>query len=220
MQEKCRNNFLFAVDPSLTATGWVLFALTDGMPLAGGIISAPGTGVPMADRLSVLQSEVHELFVRLRMGAGDILVCEGPAPLVLNPSSAIKVERVRSIFEAVAREMDVQVPGRVNPRTVQSELLQLRGRQLPRREVKEAARVVVRQLYGDYLLKLPLFGVGTGTVPGARRIGKSELSQDIVDAMLIGTLALTRVREAAQAQTPLESLFASRMPFAALARRP
>ena len=97
-----KQHFLFAVDPSLTSSGWALFAVGDGMPLAAGLLMAPGPRVPLANRLLTLQNEIEQLFGHLRMGEGDVLVCEGPAPLVLNPNSAMKVERVRGIFETAS----------------------------------------------------------------------------------------------------------------------
>jgi hypothetical protein len=99
-------------------------------------------------------------------------VCEGPAPVSLNPSSSIKVEQVRSMFETLARAFNILVPGRLNPRTVQSELLSLRGKQLPRNEVKQIARTVVNQLF---------------------KFEDKNISQDVIDAILIGVLARNKI---------------------------
>ncbi len=160
---------------------------------------APGPRVPLANRLLTLQNEIEQLFGHLRMGEGDVLVCEGPAPLVLNPNSAMKVERVRGIFETIARNRGVRVPGRINPRTLQTELLGLTGRQISRDRVKAAARGLASNLFGSYLARLPLYGVGERP--------QAKLSQDIIDALLIGALAVSRVRIAYSTQQPLEQVF-------------
>lgn len=127
---------------------------------------------------------------------GDVLLCEGPAPLVRNPQSALKVEGVRGIFEAVARAEGLLVPGRLNPRTVQTELLGMRGRQLARAEVKAWARATAMRLYGDVLQEM----LGA---PHERK----TISQDILDALLIGTVAATRIQLAVRGQQPIESAF-------------
>ncbi len=169
---------LLAVDPSLRVSGWVLFSLADGNPIRAGIITPPGTEMLLARRYDVLQQLIHELFVELNLGEGDCLVCEGPAPLVLDPENAAKVERVRGIFEALARARGVVVPGRINPRTVQTDLLGMRGKQLARKEVKAWAKEVAGRLYGETLGMLAADSFG----------------QDIIDAALLGTVAVTRVQ--------------------------
>lgn len=127
------------------------------------------------------------LLERLQLGQGDYLICEGPAPLVKNPQSAIKVEGVRGIFETLARGFGVSVPGRVSPRTVQSELMGLRGKQLKRELVKESARTTVARLFGD--LRAVKMIAPDGASPG----DKSRAAQDIVDALLIGAYAVKRI---------------------------
>ena len=204
-----RQRFLFAVDPSLTCSGWALFACADGAPLATGVLSAPGPATALAQRLQLLQENISKVFQQLRMGQGDVLVCEGPAPLVLNPDSAVKVEQVRGIFEAVARQQGVVVPGRINPRTVHTELLGLNGRQPSREIVKQSARSVVRNLYGDALASIPVYGA---------REQLKELPQDIVDALLIGVLALGRIKLAEQSQRPLAEAFKPKSSNKTLAR--
>lgn len=191
---------LLAVDPSLRSTGWALF---EGKQIAHvGIISAPGPEFALASRLSVLQKSVTELIARLEMKAGDVLICEGPAPLVLNPATALKVEHVRGIFESVARSAQVTVPGRINPRTLQSELLGFKGKQLSRTIVKESARQVAFQLYGKEFQSV--FGM---SVKGER---KKQVPQDVIDAALIGTLALTKIRLAQSSGMDLVQMFAER----------
>jgi len=186
---------LLAIDPSLTASGWALFGLERGDLQKLGAMRAPGAELPLAERLSSLQRLVKALVLDLQLGEGDILLCEGPAPLVLNPMSALKVERVRSIFESVARTHGVLVPGRLNPRTVQTELLGLRGKQLARKDVKQIAMQIATQLYGKQLDQL------------AKKAGARRLSQDMVDAVLVGTLALTRIRGAQFAGRSIEEAF-------------
>ncbi len=192
---------LFAVDPSLTASGWALFCLHDDRPLAVGVISPPGPEESMSRRLSFLQNEIVRTLKHFSLSAGDILICEGAAPLVLNPNSSMKVERVRSIFEAVAREQRLSVPGRINPRTVQAELLGMSGKQLPRKEVKAWASEAVERIFGSQLSQLPMYGVKS---PVAR------MPQDIVDALLIGALAVSRVRLSTSTNVELESMFEPR----------
>ena len=196
-----KQHFLFAVDPSLSSSGWALFSLADGAPLAAGLLKPPGVSAGMPQRLLELQQSIDALFRRFRMGGGDYLVCEGPAPLVLNPSSAVKVERVRGIFETVARSHSVQVPGRLNPRTLQTELLGMSGKQAARGVVKASARSVAANIFGVHLERIPLYGL-------KREV--QELPQDIVDALLIGVLAHSRIRTAVQGNRPVEELFLSK----------
>jgi len=183
---------LLAIDPSLTASGWVLFDFDNSIPLASGVLSPPGPKLSLAKRLDQLQQSVEDLLLELKVHGGDILICEGPAPLVLNPQSSLKVERVRSIFESVARSMNLTVPGRINPRTVQSELLGMRGPQLPRPVVKDCARKIAMQLYGDQLTSLWSKRRGAPKKKGTER--KQKIPQDIIDAVLIGALAITKIK--------------------------
>jgi len=192
---------LLAIDPSLTCSGWALFSLADGQPLAAGVISPPGSDIVLSLRLAELQNRVTDLFAHYSLGSSDVLVCEGPAPLVLNPSSALKVEQVRGIFEGVARMHKLCVPGRVNPRTVQTELLGLRGRQLSRKEVKDSARVLVEKMFAQFL---DAFGYND---KGKTKGKSTVLSQDIVDALLIGALAVGKVQIGMRSNMPLEEAF-------------
>ncbi|MCC6221555.1 MAG: hypothetical protein IT291_09985 [Deltaproteobacteria bacterium] len=194
-----RKNILLAIDPSLRASGWAAFCLRSAKPICVGVVSAPGPAELLSKRLDALQSKLEQLFDSLEMAKGDILVCEGPAPLVLNPLSALKVERVRSMFETIARTRKVDVPGRLNPRTVQTELLGLRGAQLPRKKVKLIARQVAERLYGDNLSKLFL---NNGHVSSKR-----QLPQDVVDAVLVGVSVLARIQVACSTGMKLNELF-------------
>ena len=195
-----KNNFLLAVDPSLKASGWALFSLQTNLPIAVGVISAPGTSKELASRYAIFQNSVSRLIKQLKLGKGDILVCEGPAPLVKNPLTAMKVEGVRCIFEAVARGMQLYVPGRINPRTVQSELLGMRGKQLPRKIVKTVARDIALKIYSARLQLL------------FQREPKElkKISQDIIDALLLGNIALSRVNICKQTAITLEAAFLSK----------
>jgi Holliday junction resolvasome RuvABC endonuclease subunit len=122
---------LLAVDPSLTCSGWALFSIPNGSIVSVGKVRSDPPSVPMADRLRSLQDRVEGLLGHLNLGADDLLVCEA-ATTVKDPHNALKVETVRAMFEAVARARAVGVPGRVNPRSVQFEVMGLRGKQLPR----------------------------------------------------------------------------------------
>lgn len=193
------------MDPSLTCSGWALFALNDGLPCAIGVISPPGTELALATRIELLQREVEQLLESFQLGTGDLLVCEGPAPLVLNPQSALKVEGVRGVFETVARSRGVSVPGRLNPRTVQSELLGMKGKQLDRRTVKEWARAAAIQLYGSRLDRLLAKQelLRKDAVPGR----PAKISQDAIDALLIGAVAVGRFKLSASSGLSVEEVF-------------
>jgi Holliday junction resolvasome RuvABC endonuclease subunit len=179
---------LLAIDPSLTRCGWALFDCENAQPLLCDILDPPGTELALSVRYDILQQQVSELVDGLELSSGDFLITEGPAPLVKNPESALRVERVRSIFEAVGRSYSLRVAPRLNPRTVQSELLGLKGKQLPRKVVKEIAHETARQLYPNFFTE-------------------RKLSQDAVDALLIGSLAVARVQLHLKTGVELSSLF-------------
>lgn len=181
---------LIAIDPSLTASGWALFDLESARPIQYGLIRPPGTELGLSARYEWLQQQVTILLSEIRVSPKDYLICEGPAPLVKNPESALRVERVRSIFEAVGRMRQMIIVDRLNPRTVQSELLGLRGAQLKRDVVKGIAREAVLRMFERELSD-----------------AKEKLSQDIVDALLVGALATSRVQMHIKTGVPLEMLF-------------
>lgn len=187
---------LIAVDPSLTCTGWALFHVKNGKPIRGGVLKPLSTKVVLAHRLADLQRSVELLLAELELEEGDVLICEGPAPLVLNPSSSLKVEQVRSIFEAVARTRGLIVPGRLNPRTVQTELLGLKGKQLARKEVKTWARSVANRLFGNDL-------------SGILDNSSQSPPQDVIDALLIGALAVTKIQLAARMNVCVSEVLSS-----------
>ena len=162
--------------------------------MAVGKIRSEPPSVNMAERLKSLQSRIERVFSTLGLGSEDVLVCEA-ATTIKDPHNALKVENVRTIFEAVARTRAVSVPGRLNPRSVQFEIMGLHGKQLVRAEVKAMAVRTVEFLYSGELAKLGI------------RAGELKRHQDIVDAVLLGRLALTKIRSAADGFVPLESLF-------------
>jgi Holliday junction resolvasome RuvABC endonuclease subunit len=187
---------LLAVDPSLTCTGWAAFALPRGVLYGVGKVRSIPAAFPLAKRLEDLQRQIAGLFESLNLSSGDILICEAETTM-RDPRAAFKVERVRGIFESLARSRSVCVPGRLNPRTVQYEVMGLGGRQPERKSVKEAAVRVVSSVYSSQLKKLG-FDVSEDNL---RR------NQDIVDAILVGSLGTTKIIAAEQAGMALERAF-------------
>jgi Holliday junction resolvasome RuvABC endonuclease subunit len=185
---------LLAVDPSLTCSGWALFSVTDGRITAVGKVRSDPPRFAMGERLRVLQERIEEVLRRLNLGQRDILVCEA-ATTIKDPHNALKVENVRSIFESVARTRAVTVPGRINPRSVHLDVMGLKGKQMPRVEVKRAALRTVQFLYESDLSRLGLDNASLAK------------HQDIVDAVLIGRLALMRLKSAQDGSFPIESMF-------------
>lgn len=187
---------LLAVDPSLTCSGWSLFDFRTGELLAVGVFKSLGPTIALAKRLLDLQTRISQLLLEYKLGPRDILVCEGETSMK-DPRAAIKVEQVRGIFETLARSTGLIVPGRISPRSVQSELLGLKGRQSSRKLVKTCAAGVVQAMVGKQLQRL---GYGI-TIEALQR------NQDIVDSILIGSLALSKVRTALLARSSLEKEF-------------
>lgn len=188
--------YLLSVDPSLTCSGWALFSVTDGSLCAVGKIRSlpPKTG--LAKRYIDLQDKITSLFKTLKLGLKDVVVCEAETTMK-DPRSAFRVERVRGIFETLARSNQCAVPGRINPRSVHNEIMGLKGKQVKREIVKETAVVIVRNLYGK---ELGSFGL---------EISSHELKkhQDIVDAILVGHLGVVRVQSAGRAGISIDTLF-------------
>ena len=89
------------------------------------------------------------------------------------------------------------MPGRVNPRSVQFEVMGLAGKQVARAEVKAAAVRTVQYLYTPALQRLGL----------ATTLEDLKKHQDIVDAVLIGRFAVLRIQGALDARQSLESVF-------------
>ena len=187
---------LLAVDPSLTCSGWAVLSVEKGEILGVGKLRSLPPQYPLELRLRKLQEKVTTIFDELRLSEGDFLVCEAPTTM-RDPKAAFKVERVRGIFETVARTRLVGIPGRINPRTVQQEVMGLRGKQLKREIVKHAALRTVSALY-----KKPLDRLGFPTTDK-----DLKKNQDIVDALLIGAAALVHIQNAFRAGSDFESLF-------------
>ena len=188
--------YLMAVDPSLTCSGWALLSIPEGEILAVGKIKAAPPSVPMATRLERLQGAIKKVLSNLSLGELDVLVCEAPTS-IKDPHNAIKVEQVRGIFESTGRSRGVTVPGRVNPRSVQYEVMGLKGKQVARLEVKAAAVRTVQYLYAPALQRLG--------IEASEAVLKKH--QDIVDAMLIGRFAVLRIQGALDSRQPLEQVF-------------
>ena len=187
---------LLAVDPSLTCSGWASLNIESGRILAVGKIRSKPPSFALSERIADIQEKVELLYRTLELSGGDIVVCEAHTT-VRDPKAAFKVEQVRTVFEAVARAHGIRVPGRLHPRTVQTELLGLRGKQLRRDIVKETAAGAVLHLFRDDLERLG--------IAADREVLRKH--QDIVDAILIGSLALTRIESARRGDLHLDTLF-------------
>lgn len=188
--------YLFAVDPSLTCSGWALFSVGDGSVRAVGKIRGEPASIPLSTRLKTLQERIVSLLNKLELSSLDIMACESPTTM-RDPHAAIKVEQVRSIFEASARALGISVPGRINPRSVHFEVMGLKGPQLGRAYIKSAAQQVAKHLFSSDLLKL-------GFSVEEREMKRH---QDIIDALLVGQAALSRVRAAEFSGASLECVF-------------
>jgi Holliday junction resolvasome RuvABC endonuclease subunit len=189
---------ILTVDPSLACSGWALFRLLDGALLAVGSVKSLGPEHPLAVRFRVLQERVGALYERCQLGDTDLVVCEMQTTM-RDPHAAHKVEQVRGIFEVLGRARGAQVPGRINPRTVQFEAMGMRGCQLDRATVKAQAVYTASALYGDALKKI---GFNSST----QNLSKN---QDIVDALLLGTVAIARIKTAVQGSHDILGLFES-----------
>lgn len=187
---------LFAVDPSLTCSGWALFDIEPAVLLAVGKIRSLPPSAAFSVRLRDLQRKITSCLKSFALEGRDFLVCESQTTM-RDPRAAFKVEQVRGIFETVARDNGVVVPGRVNPRSVQHELMGLKGQQLKREIVKDTATHTVRALYKEQLKAL---GFPTEMLQLMRH-------QDIVDAILVGSLAVSRVQAAWRTGLTPEEIF-------------
>lgn len=189
---------LIAIDPSITCTGWAMFNLKNSKIIGVGKIKPLGAKLPLAERLRDLDQKVEELLNTLKISESDIIICEAPTTMK-DPAAAIKVEQVRCIFENRARVLKSMVPGRINPRSVHYEVLGLKGKQLERIYVKALAVSTVQKIYGEALKKIG-FDISDKSL---------KKHQDIVDALLIGHLAVTRVNSALAAGVALPEYFES-----------
>lgn len=191
---------LLAIDPSLTCSGWALFNAESLSLEAVGKVKSLAPAIPLQQRYADLQVKVNKLLVSLGVSKGDILVCEAETTM-RDPKAAFKVEHVRGLFEMLARSLGLEVPGRLNPRTVHNEVMGLKGRQLKREIVKTTAVSIVQTLYGRNLQEL-------GLDPDTKLLNKN---QDIVDAILVGHLAVHRVKSAKTMGIPCIEMFQAKM---------
>ncbi len=189
---------LMSVDPSLTCSGWALFSIGSQRLVAVGKLRSLPPHRPLAERLRNLQERFSTCLEDLKLNQDDFLVCEAPTTMK-DPRAALLVEQVRALFETLARQRKLVVPGRVNPRSVHSEMMGLRGKQLPRDQIKASAVRVVATLYHK---ELSAMGFPTE---------ESELQrhQDIVDAILVGSVALARIQTAKASGLSAEVVFES-----------
>lgn len=190
---------LLAVDPSLTCSGWALFRVIDCAIIGVGNIRSLSTDYVLPDRLKDLQGKILQTLERCDIDEADVVVCEMPTTM-RDPLAATKVEQVRAMFEVLSRLRGAQVPGRLNPRSVHHELLGMRGPQRSRALVKAAAVEVARSLFSQQLSTI-------GFSPTATNLHRN---QDIVDALLLGHLAVTRIRSAVLAGARISDLFVSK----------
>ncbi len=164
--------------------------------LAVGKVKSLGASLPLPLRLQDLHKKISVILQQFELGEDDVLICESPTTMK-DPRAALKVEQVRVTFESLARSRGMLVPGRVNPRTVQYEIMGLRGKQLARNIVKETGVFVVQSLYADALQNLGF----------AASIAHLRQHQDIVDALLIGRMGLIRLEAATRSGMPVEEMF-------------
>lgn len=190
---------LFAVDPSLTCSGWALFSISPESLLAVGKLRSLPPSEPLPRRINDLQERIVSLFDQFQLGQSDVLICESQTTM-RDPRAAFKVEQVRGIFETIARERKTVVPGRLNPRSVQQEVMGLRGRQLKRDIVKRTAVQVVLSVYSE--------GLSNMGFPSTE--AELRKHQDVVDAILVGSLGVSRIASAARGGFPLEEAFQPR----------
>jgi Holliday junction resolvasome RuvABC endonuclease subunit len=189
--------YLLAVDPSLTCSGWALFCLKTKQLLAVGKVKGPKpAGNTLSSRYEDIQNQVSLLFKHFELSSTDIVLCEAETT-VKDPKAAFKVERVRGIFETVARTFGCKVPGRVNPRTVHFEVMGLRGKQLKREIIKDTALQTAFSLYASTVKAL---GLGESS-------SSLKKHQDIVDAILVGHVAVSRINSAIKTGVPVETCF-------------
>jgi Holliday junction resolvasome RuvABC endonuclease subunit len=193
--------YLFSVDPSLTCSGWALFSVKEGRLCAIGKIASKPPSSLLSERLQDLQNKIESVYVQLKLNSSDVLICESPTAM-RDPNAAIKVEQVRSIFETLARNIGLNVPGRINPRSVQNEILGIKGKQIKRLQVKAMAVEAVFNLYSSSLKAIGF---------PADRVNLKK-NQDIVDAILIGSLAITRMGTAKMGGIALGDIFSSSQP--------
>ena len=188
---------LLAIDPSLTCSGWALFDIKTKKLLSVGNVKSKKEG-SLSERLLDFQKKIVMLFEALMLNDHDVLICE-EATTMIDPRATLVVEQVRCIFEVLARNLNVCVPGRINPRTVQYEIMGLKGVQIDREHVKKIARETVDAIYADMLSQIGFL----------KKDILKKSNQDIIDAILIGTLGLSRVLSIHNTRLNLDEVFTS-----------
>ena len=188
---------LLASDPSLTCSGWALFDIKTKKLLSVGNVKSKKEG-GLSERLLDFQKKIVMLFEALMLNGHDVLICE-EATTMIDPRATLVVEQVRCIFEVLARNLNVCVPGRINPRTVQYEIMGLKGVQIDREHVKKIARETVNAIYADMLSQIGFF----------KQDILKKSNQDIIDAILIGTLGLSRILSIHNTKLNLDEVFSS-----------
>lgn len=188
--------YLLAVDPSLRSSGWALFKINGGGLLGVGKITCLPTKYTLSDRYKDVQEKVVNLYSKIDLGASDIIVCESQTTM-RDPKAAFKVEHVRSVFEVIGRQRYVSIPGRINPRSIHSELLGLTGKQAKRVEVKYSATKFAWGLFSEAFQSLGVVADESGL---ARH-------QDIVDAVLLGHLGCLWINRAKLVGAELSEVF-------------
>ena len=187
---------LLAIDPSITCTGWALFSIKSEHLIGVGKIKPLPPKHTLAERLSELNQQINQLFDQIKLSEKDVMICEA-ATSIKDPSAAFKVEQVRAAFETLARERQTAVPGRIHPRTVHYEVLGLTGKQLPRQEVKAMACNAAKTIYAKELKNLTF---------DCSDINLKK-NQDIIDALLIGYISLSKIRAAKSIDMKLDAYF-------------
>ena len=187
-----KSSRLLAIDPSVTCSGWALFCLGSKNLLGVGRVKSAPSRHPFNIRLEDLQQKISKMLESLKLTSNDVLITEAPTSMK-DPDAAIKVEQVRSMFETIARSLGVNVPGRINPRSVQYEVMGLKGKQMSREEVKSHASGTAKIMYEASLKQIGFPGVDN-----------LSTYQDIVDAILVGHLALSKIEAAKSAGIILE----------------
>ena len=188
---------LLAIDPSLTCSGWALFDIKTKKLLSVGNVKSKKEG-GLSERLLDFQKKIVMLFEALMLNGHDVLMWE-EATTMIDPRATLVVEQVRCIFEVLARNLNVCVPGRINPRTVQYEIMGLKGVQIDREHVKKIARETVNAIYADMLSQIGFF----------KQDILKKSNQDIIDAILIGTLGLSRILSIHNTKLNLDEVFSS-----------
>lgn len=171
---------VLAIDPSLISSGWALFRTSPRRCIGFGTIRTEQIKC-LESRLRSIQTQVKDLYTNINLSADDLVLVED-ATKFIDPLNLIKVERVRAIFEVLARYSEIQTE-RIHARTIQRFVMGLTGRQLKREIVKACARQTAWVLYQSELKK----------IHGIKTVDDMKCCQDIVDALLIGHYATSEL---------------------------